>query len=164
MNFSVNEGQRLLQKIEEGESDTCTRPDGTNKSVAAVDSDCYPIDCRLPDLYVPQSCWQHARNNTVPPEEEVRVGLPNYALVLWIIVIIAIRCTFFFVCVFLKWHQSMTVFQLGAHFDASVRSKHTYSPNSFLAILLNSLAFFLLCYKFKILVWRAAGSACSYFL
>jgi len=57
--------------------------------------DYYPIDCRLPDLYVPQSCWQHARNNTVPPEEEVRVGLLNYALVLWIIVIIVIRCTFF---------------------------------------------------------------------
>jgi len=53
------------------------------------------------------------------------------------------------------------VLQLGAHIYATVRSKHTYFPDSFLAILLNSLDFFLLCCKVRILAWHTAGSACS---
>ena len=90
-------------------------------------------------------CWQHARNNTVLPEEEVRVGLLNYALVLWIIVM---RCTFFvnLVYIFLKWHQSMSVYSSWEHTFTPVCTLsiyiYIYTPNTFLAILLNSLAFF----------------------
>jgi len=56
-NFSVNEDQHLPKKIEEEEekkkerkNDTRTRPDGANKLGATVDSDHYPIDCRLTDI------------------------------------------------------------------------------------------------------------------
>jgi hypothetical protein len=54
-NFSVNEGQHLPKKIEVEKSGTCTRSSGADKSVGTVDSDNYPIDCRLTDLctYVP---------------------------------------------------------------------------------------------------------------
>jgi hypothetical protein len=44
------------KKIEEEKSGTCTRPNGADKSVATVDSDHYPIDCRLTDLYMSQRC------------------------------------------------------------------------------------------------------------
>jgi hypothetical protein len=62
--------------------DTHTRPDVAGRSVATVDSGDCPIDCHLTDLYTFQKCSEHARNSPVLPEEEVRLGLVNYALVL----------------------------------------------------------------------------------
>jgi len=149
------------KKIEEEKSGTCTRPDGADKSVATVDSDHYPIYCRLTDLYLSQSCWQHARNNTVSPEEELRVGLLNYALVLWIIVI---KCNFFvnLVCIYLKWHQGMSVYSSWEHTLTQVCniSLPILRMHSWL-FCITHWTFLLHCCTVRILVWHAAGSACS---
>ena len=82
----------------------------------------------------------------------MRVGLLNYALVLWIRFM---RCTKFSL---INLHISeMTpkgecVFHLEAHIYTGAQYKHTYSQNAFLAILLNSLDFFLRCCEANILV------------